>query len=139
MLDIALLRKQPDLVAERLAKRAFPLDLDQFQRLESSRRSLQVETEHLQSQRNALSKQIGQRKAKGEDVSELMEQVAFIGASLDALSKRNDHAQEALSEWLSHIPNPPHESVPDGRDSDHNLEVRRWARREALILKSKIM
>ena len=55
MLDIALLRKQPDLVAERLAKRAFPLDLDQFQRLESSRRSLQVETEHLQSQRNALS------------------------------------------------------------------------------------
>ena len=85
MLDIALLRKQPDLVAERLAKRAFPLDLDQFQRLESSRRSLQVETEHLQSQRNALSKQIGQRKAKGEDVSELMEQVAFIGASLDAL------------------------------------------------------
>lgn len=126
MLDIALLRKQPELVAERLAKRAFPLDLDQFQRLESSRRSLQVETEHLQSQRNALSKQIGQRKAKGEDVSELMEQVAFIGASLDALSKRNDHAQEALSEWLSHIPNPPHESVPDGRDSDHNLEVRRW-------------
>ena len=126
MLDIALLRKQPDLVAERLAKRAYTLDLDQFQHLESSRRSLQVETEQLQSQRNALSKQIGQRKSKGEDTADLMAQVASIAASLDAMGKGSELAQEALSAWLSKIPNPPHESVPEGSDSDQNLEVRRW-------------
>ncbi|MFM7660123.1 MAG: serine--tRNA ligase, partial [Betaproteobacteria bacterium] len=125
MLDIALLRKQPDLVAERLAKRAYTLDLDQFQHLESSRRSLQVETEQLQSQRNALSKQIGQRKSKGEDTADLMAQVASIAASLDAMGKGSELAQEALSAWLSKIPNPPHDSVPEGRDSDQNLEVRR--------------
>ena len=126
MLDIALLRKQPDLVAQRLAKRAYTIDLERFQQLESSRRGLQVETEQLQSQRNTLSKQIGQRKAKGEDVSEPMAQVAAIAASLDAISKANDRAQDALSEWLSHIPNPPHESVPEGRDSNQNIEIRRW-------------
>jgi seryl-tRNA synthetase len=126
MLDIALLRKHPELLAQRLAKRAYSLDLEQFQELESSRRGLQVETEHLQSQRNSLSKQIGQRKAKGEDIDELMAQVAAIAASLDAISKRNDQAQDKLSAWLSRIPNPPHESVPEGRDSDQNLEIRRW-------------
>ncbi|MEY2717454.1 MAG: Serine--tRNA ligase, partial [Pseudomonadota bacterium] len=126
MLDIALLRKHPDLVAQRLAKRAYTIDLERFQQLESSRRGLQVETEQLQSQRNTLSKQIGQRKAKGEDVSEPMAQVAAIAASLDAISKANDRAQDALSEWLSHIPNPPHESVPEGRDSNQNIEIRRW-------------
>ncbi|NDI23826.1 MAG: serine--tRNA ligase, partial [Betaproteobacteria bacterium] len=114
MLDLALLRKQPEVLAQRLSKRSYTLDLDRFNDLEANRRSLQVETEHLQSQRNALSKQIGQRKAKGEDASDLMAQVASIGDALDAISKHNDAAQQALNVWLSQIPNPPHESVPEG-------------------------
>jgi len=56
MLDLALLRKQPEVLAQRLTKRSYTLDLDRFNDLEANRRSLQVETEHLQSQRNALSK-----------------------------------------------------------------------------------
>ncbi|NDG57208.1 MAG: serine--tRNA ligase [Betaproteobacteria bacterium] len=126
MLDLALLRKQPEALAQRLSKRSYTLDLDRFNDLEANRRSLQVETEHLQSQRNALSKQIGQRKAKGEDASDLMAQVASIGDALDAISKHNDAAQQALNVWLSQIPNPPHESVPEGHESEHNHELRRW-------------
>lgn len=126
MLDIALLRKHPEAIAQTLAKRGYCLDLDHFHQLESTRRSLQVETEHLQSQRNALSKQIGQKKAKGEDASALLSQVAGIGDSLDAISHKNDLAQSTLSEWISHLPNTPHPTVPDGKDSEQNVEIRRW-------------
>jgi len=126
MLDIHLLRKQPEIIAQKLAKRGYLLDLEHFHRLESLRRNLQIETEQLQAQRNALSKQIGQKKAKGEDAGELLGQVASVGESLDAISDKNDVAQADLSEWISHIPNPPHDSVPEGEDSEQNLEIRRW-------------
>ncbi|NBU65953.1 MAG: serine--tRNA ligase [Betaproteobacteria bacterium] len=106
MLDLALLRKQPEVLAQRLSKRSYTLDLDRFNDLEANRRSLQVETEHF--------------------ASDLMAQVASIGDALDAISKHNDAAQQALNVWLSQIPNPPHESVPEGHESEHNHELRRW-------------
>ena len=139
MLDIALLRKQPELVAERLAKRAYTLDLDQFQHLESSRRSLQVQTEQLQSQRNALSKQIGQRKSKGEDTADLMAQVASIAASLDAMGKGSELAQEASVRGCRRFPIRRMTQYPRAAIAIKTLRFDVGGHQQVLNLKSKIM
>ncbi|MBP7957813.1 MAG: serine--tRNA ligase, partial [Ottowia sp.] len=87
MLDPLLLRKDLDGVVARLLTRKNPqpfLDVPAFQALESERKTIQTRTEELQAQRNSASKQIGQRKAKGESADDLMAQVASIKDELDA-------------------------------------------------------
>ncbi len=127
MLDSALLRKDLDGVAARLAERGYELDVDTFRALEAERKAIQTRTEELQAQRNALSRGIGQAKAKKEDVSALMAEVAAVGTELDGISSRNDAVQAELAEWLMQVPNVPHASVPAGPDAEQNVEVRRWA------------
>ena len=72
----ALLRQDTSNVAARLAQRGFELDIAHFQSLEDQRKSLQTETQQLQSERNSRSKQIGQAKARGEAIQPLRDQVA---------------------------------------------------------------
>lgn len=126
MLDIALLRKDPDSVAARLALRGYTLDLDAFRALEAERKALQVRAEELQARRNALSKTIGQLKSRGEDASEALAEVAGLGDAQKVAAEENDAVQARLREWLLQVPNLPHESVPAGRDERDNREVRRW-------------
>ena len=127
MLDIQLLRKDLDAVAARLAARGFALDTEAFRALEAERKAVQTRTETLQARRNALSKSIGQIKAKGGDASAVMAEVAGIGDELKASEEANGAIQARLDAWLATLPNLPHESVPAGRSSDDNVEVRRWA------------
>ena len=87
MLDPALLRKDLDAVVRRLASRGFVFALESFNALESRRKALQTETENLQAQRNALAKQIGALKSKGEDASAVMTQSQAIPARLKALEQ----------------------------------------------------
>ena len=126
MLDIQLLRSQPAEVAARLASRGAAFDVAAFQALEDERKGLQVRTQDLQAKRNALSKQIGQLKAKGEETATVMQEVAGLGDEL----KRNEEALADLlnriNAFVSVIPNLPHESVPPGQSEADNLEVRRW-------------
>ena len=126
MLDIVQLRKHPEEIIRRLERRGITFDAAHFQALESRRRDVQVETERLQAQRNELSRSIGQLKARGEDSTQLREEVLSVGAALDALRHHNEEAQAALGHWLERFPNPPHDTVPQGSDSDANREVRRW-------------
>ncbi len=126
MLDIQILRSQPAEVAARLASRGVTFDVAAFQALEDERKGLQVRTQELQAKRNALSKQIGQLKAKGEDTAAVMQEVAGLGDEL----KRNEEALADLLNridvFVSVIPNLPHESVPAGKSEADNVEVRRW-------------
>jgi len=126
MIDSQLLRKDLAGTAAALARRGYLLEEAAFAQLEARRKEVQVRTEALQSQRNTLSKQIGQAKAKGEDASSLMAQVADIPVQLDAAAAELTAIQAELDAWLSRIPNIPHASVPEGKSADDNLEVRRW-------------
>lgn len=126
MLDIQLLRTHIDQVAERLATRGFQLDVARFQALEQERKQLQTATQELQARRNATAKQIGMAKAKGEDVSSIMAEVASLGDELKASEARLDLVQGQLNDLLATIPNVPHESVPTGRSEEDNVEIRRW-------------
>ena len=93
--------------------------------LEAERKTIQTRTQELQSKRNALSKGIGQAKAKGEDTAPLMAEVAGLGDEVAACEKELEAVQAKLSDLLLGVPNVPHASVPVGKSSDDNVEVRR--------------
>jgi len=125
MLDIQLLRKDIALVASRLASRGITLDTVRFESLESERKEIQTRTQDYQARRNALSKQIGIARAKGEDTSAIMTEVGRINDELKVLEERLGDIQEALNELLSQLPNLPHASVPEGSGESDNVELRR--------------
>ncbi len=127
MLDPVLLRNQPDVLAARLKEtRGYDLDVAVLQQWESERKQLQVRTQELQNLRNTKSKQIGMLKAKGEDVSAVMAEVAGFGEELKASETRLDEIKLAIEAIAAGIPNLPHESVPPGEDEAGNVEQHRW-------------
>ena len=126
MLDPQLLRKDPDAVAARLKDRAFELDVDAYRQLEEQRKSVQIRTQKLQSERNTRSKEIGQAKAKGEDMQPLLDAVSDLGEKLKAAEEELGDIQAQLEDMLLGIPNLLHESVPLGDDESANREERRW-------------
>ena len=137
MLDIQLLRADTAAVAARLADRGYTLDVAQFAALENERKAIQTETQDLQARRNALSKQIGQLKAKKEDASALMAEVNAQAEQLKALEGKLEDVQQRVSNFLMHVPNMPHDSVPAGRDADANVEVRRVGEPRKLDFEAK--
>ncbi|MBK0392096.1 serine--tRNA ligase [Ramlibacter algicola] len=129
MLDISLLRKDLDEVVARLETRKSPqpfLDVAKFKSLEAERKTIQVRTEELQARRNALSKQIGQLKSKGESTDAVMAEVASIKEELERSAQRLEALQPEMQDMLLGLPNLPHESAPVGSDESGNVEQRRW-------------
>ncbi|MDP6165319.1 MAG: serine--tRNA ligase [Gammaproteobacteria bacterium] len=126
MLDPKLIRNEAEQVAEKLRIKGYELDVARLNALESQRKQLQIDTEALQGERNAKSKQIGKLKAQGQDVSEVLTEVSAMGAKLDVSKNQLKTLQEELNGILSGIPNIPHSSVPAGADEDDNVEVLTW-------------
>ena len=126
MLDPKLLRSEFDVVAQHLSRRGLSLDKQQFFELEAKRKSLQVQTEELQGQRNTNSKLIGQAKSKGEDANEILAAMEKINQDLKSNESQLDSVQQELQSWMLELPNLPDESVPDGNNEADNLEVRKW-------------
>ncbi|MEY3525134.1 MAG: hypothetical protein RIR92_1199 [Pseudomonadota bacterium] len=130
MLDIALLRRDLAQVVTRLQTRKNPqsfLDVTRFESLEAERKELQTRTETLQAKRNSLSKEIGQRKAKGESADDVMAEVGQLKDELDASAIKLDVLQNELSHLLFAVPNLPQDGVPIGSDEHGNVELRRWS------------
>jgi seryl-tRNA synthetase len=125
MLDIQLLRNDLDDVAKHLATRGIQVPVEEFQRLEAARKGAQTRTQDLQNKRNALSRQIGEAKRKGEDASAMMAEAAALPDEVRRLEGELEQIQQQLTDLLLTIPNVPHESVPVGKSSDDNVEVRR--------------
>jgi seryl-tRNA synthetase len=125
MLDIQLLRNDLAAVAARLATRGYVLDAAKFEQLEAARKAIQTRTQELQAKRNSSSKLIGRAKAKGEDVSAIMAEVATLGDELKQAEVQLGEVQIALQALLEVIPNTPHSSVPVGKSEADNLEVRK--------------
>ena len=126
MLDAKHLRTDIETTANNLAKRGFTLDVATLTSLEEQRKSIQVKTQELQSQRNTRSKSIGQAKARGEDIQPLLAEVSQLGDELEAAKEEQNKVLAQINDIASAIPNLIHESVPEGEDEDDNVEVRRW-------------
>ena len=126
MIDPHYLRNDPEGVARRLARRGFHLDVEAYRALEEARKQLQVQTQELQHERNSRSKAIGRAKAAGEDIEPLKAAVAALGERLKETEGRLEGVQARLRRFALELPNPPHDSVPDGAGEEDNVELRRW-------------
>ena len=125
MLDINALRGDLGGVCAALAKRGVALDAARFEALETERKRIQTRTQDLQAKRNAVSKQVGAAKGRGEDPAPLFAEVAGIGDELGSLERELDAVQAKLRDFLLELPNVTHASTPEGRSADDNVEVRR--------------
>lgn len=128
MLDSKLLRTELDETAAKLARRGFKLDVDTIRKLEEQRKSIQVEVENLQSTRNSISKQIGQKMAAGDKdgAEEIKKQIGTLGSDLDAKKVELEQVMAQLDEFTLSVPNIPADEVPDGKDENDNVEISRW-------------
>jgi seryl-tRNA synthetase len=128
MLDLELLRKNPEFVKERLRLRRedYPRLVDEALRLDEERRSILRELEALRAERNALSKEVGKLKSKGEQTAGLECKVKEIKEKIEGLEGQLSEVEEQLKGVMLSIPNIPHHSVPVGKDETENVEVRSW-------------
>jgi seryl-tRNA synthetase len=127
MIDIQLLRKDPEGVAKRLATRGpDAFDVKRFLEFESARKDLQTAVEQAQASRNRIAKDIGLAKAKGHDVAPLLEQGEKLKSLLERSEQQLGLLQDEINGFLRRVPNLPHESVPLGASAGENREERRW-------------
>lgn len=137
MIDPKLLRTELEHTAARLRKRGFELDIELYKKLESRRRDIQNKTQELQAQRNKISKLVGETKAKGGDVAPILAQVADVGVELKGCEQSLEEIQNELNDFQLLIPNLLHESVPEGKSEEDNVEVRRWGKATPFSFKPK--
>lgn len=126
MLDLKLLRTEPQEVAKGLARRGFQLDVGLLETLEAERRQAQLDAQTLQTERNARSKMIGKAKASGEDIAPLLAEIDDLGDQHKAAEARLAKVLEQLNDLAMGIPNIPQDDVPAGKDENDNVEVSRW-------------
>ncbi len=125
MLDTKLLREDPEGVAAKLQTRGFELDVKTLKSLESKRKTLQIETQELQNERNVRSKAVGLAKSNKEPIEPLLAEVKDLGDKLIAKEKALEAIQAELQSIYDLIPNIPHSSVPIGSNEEQNVEIRR--------------
>ena len=128
MLDIKLIRDNPDAVRTRLATRGGGDEarVNEIIALDEHRRKLLTESEGLKAERNKVSKEIGLLKSKGQDVSAAMTRMKLVGDQIASLDAEVAAFDGRLQNVALMIPNLPHTSVPVGKDATDNPEVRRW-------------
>jgi seryl-tRNA synthetase len=126
VLDPKLLRSDLTGVAAALARRGFALDVAAFAALEEQRKAVQIEADRLRAERNANAKAVGHAKSKGQDAAALLAAGESLGAQLQGVETQLEAIQAQVSSLQLGLPNILHSSVPDGRDEEANVEVRRW-------------
>ncbi|MFT7533245.1 MAG: seryl-tRNA synthetase [Gammaproteobacteria bacterium] len=128
MLDPQLLRKDLNAAVEQLARRGFTFDEVKYNELEDRRKSLQSQVQTMQSDRNRVSREIGQRKSRDENSDDLLAEMGKVGQSLKKGETELALLQDELHDLVRGIPNIPHSSVPQGMDESDNIEMRRWGK-----------
>jgi seryl-tRNA synthetase len=126
MHDLAHFRNHFDAIAERLATRGNPPQLDQFRELDRRRRGAISQAEQLKARRNAETAEIAKLRKEGVDTSARQQQMRATAEEISALDEQVRKLDDEFRELLAGIPNVPHESVPAGTSEADNVEVRRW-------------
>lgn len=122
MLDIKLMRKEPERVAQAVGRRGKEIDMQPFLTADEKHREVIAQIEELQSQRNAKSKEVGQRKRNGESADDLMAEVSAINEKIKVLDESKDALEKEVRDFVISIPNMPADDIPDGGEDDYRVE-----------------
>jgi seryl-tRNA synthetase len=126
MLDPQFLRSDPEAAAAVLKPRGYELDVANWRAWESRRKELQIRVQELQNQKNQSAKSIGQAKARGEDIQPLLDQVRHLGEELRECESEFNVVHSRQQDWLLQMPNLALPDVPEGKDENDNVEIRKW-------------
>jgi len=128
MLDIEAIRKQPDLIKDRLRlrKEDYVELVDKILEFDGKRRDILKELESLRAERNRLSKEIGKLRSQGQNTESTEARVREIREKIERLEDELSEVEGKLRDTMLFLPNLPHKSVPFGKDESENVEVRRW-------------
>ena len=138
MLDLKTIRENLEGVKTRLKRRGGDFkELDELLKPEEDRRSGLQQSEALKNKKKKLSAEVGQLKQKGQNASELMEEVRTINISIKELDEKTQAWEQQVQEKLLGIPNIPDDSIPDGADESTNRVVRNWGTKPQFAFKPK--
>ncbi|OIP38983.1 serine--tRNA ligase [Candidatus Desantisbacteria bacterium CG2_30_40_21] len=128
MLDIKLIRENPEIVRQRLQSRGKDAEglLDKLLKADEERRKILVEADQLKCQRNTASEEIGRRKKQGVSADDLLEKMKETAERIKGMDEELRKIEETVKTAILLIPNLPHESVPIGKDEQDNVEVKKW-------------
>src|SRR3954468_24748076 len=134
MLDIRLIREQPEMVKNRLATRGAGVAeaIDEVLKVDVDRRKAETAVQQLNAERKRLSKEIGGKRNRGEDAKTLEEEGRPIGERIAALNNETAGLDEQQRNLLLQIPNLPHPKIPLGNDSTANVTIRTWGEKPDL-------
>jgi seryl-tRNA synthetase len=124
MLDLKTIRQHPQALADGMARRRFPLDLDAILALEERRRQLITSVESKKSQRNTASAEVAKIKRQGGDPAPLLAGLGELSESIKRLDEETRQVEAQVRDWLLGVPNIPHATTPDGADERDNPTVR---------------
>ena len=124
MIDINLLRADPEKVKNNLKIKKYDLDIELFNEIDSSRKNLQTEVEDLKSLKNKLSRDFGELKKNNQDTSELSNQLDEIKENLLEKEKSFNKTLSHLNDFLLDIPNIPDQDVEDGNSEEDNKVIK---------------
>jgi seryl-tRNA synthetase len=126
MLDIKLIRENPDKVRQSIINKNEKDRIDEVLELDKQRRELILHADELKAKRNSVSSQIPQMKKAGQDTTEVLAEMKRVSDNITELDLKLRDAEEKLSDIMMYIPNLPHKSVPVGKTAEDNVEVRQW-------------
>lgn len=126
MLDIKILRNEPEKIREALKKRNNELDIAPAIELDVKRREILAEVEKKKATQNEINKKIPAMKKAGEDTTEIFSEMRELGAEIKELDEKVRGIDEELRNFMLRIPNVPNENVPVGIDDTQNVEIRKW-------------
>lgn len=126
MLDIKLIRENPDLVRQGLINKNSKDVVDEILAIDEERRSLILKTDELKAKRNQASAQIPQMKKAGQDTSSVFAQMKVVGDQIALFDSQLREIEEKIETILRHTPNLAHTSVPIGKSADDNVETKQW-------------
>lgn len=132
MIDLNLLKADPKIVVKQLNSKNYALNVSSFETLEAERKKFQTQTEDLQAQRNALSKEYGMLKKEGKEDPILSQKIDSVKTDLDLCLNQLNDIQVNLKDFLLDIPNLPDSSTPTGSSEENNVVVRQFGKPVAI-------
>ncbi len=126
MLDLKFIRENPELVKQGIKNKNEKDRVDEILALDEKRRDLILQTDELKAKRNTVSQQVGQMKKSGQDASQIIAEMKNVSDQIALLDSQLNEVEEKLEDILMFVPNIPHHSVPVGKSSEDNVEIRQW-------------
>lgn len=138
MLDIKMIRTEPEYVKEKIAKRGDDSSVvDEILELDKERRELIVKTEELKSRRNRVSGEIAQKKRNKENADDVILEMRQVGDQIKEIDQSLNKLNDDVTYKLVRIPNLISDETPVGKDEDDNVEVRKWGEPRTFDFESK--